>query len=349
MALLHDIVISSWQVLLDSAPWMLLGFFAAGLLKAYLPDSLVARHLGTSGVGSVVRASLFGIPLPLCSCGVLPAAMGLRRQGANKGATAAFLISTPETGVDSMAVTWALLDPLMTLLRPVAAFITATVAGLLINRADAQEPVPSPAPPEAGCGCSGSHCSSSAPASPAHRLRDGLGFAFGEMLDDIGRWFLLGIVLAGLIGALLPDDLFTVTVRGELLSLVLMLVAGIPMYICATASTPIAAALVFKGLSPGAALVFLLSGPATNAATLAVLGRFFGRRAVGIYLGTIAGFSLLLGWLVNRIYAFVDFDSRAWHGAAAGAHGPLAVAAALLLLGLIGRAWWGRRGKRGVC
>jgi len=149
--LLSDILLQCWQILLEAAPFMLFGFFAAGLLKALVPDDLVARHLGGNGSGSVIKASLFGIPLPLCSCGVIPAAVGLRKQGASKGATASFLISVPETGVDSVAITWALLDPLMTLLRPLAALCTAILAGLWINRLPQQpEPEPPPLPP--GCG-----------------------------------------------------------------------------------------------------------------------------------------------------------------------------------------------------
>lgn len=154
MAMLLNVLAECWRILLESAPYVLFGFFAAGLLKALIPDDVVARHLGRNGTSSVIKASLFGIPLPLCSCGVIPAAIGLRKQGASKGATASFLISVPETGVDSMAITWALLDPLMTLLRPVAAFFTAIFAGLWINRLpEAPEPLPAQQPEEQpGCG-----------------------------------------------------------------------------------------------------------------------------------------------------------------------------------------------------
>jgi uncharacterized membrane protein YraQ (UPF0718 family) len=133
-AILWNFLLECWEVLAESAPYVLFGFFAAGLLKGLLPEDLVSRHLGRNNVGSVLKASLFGVPLPLCSCGVIPAAVALRKQGAGKGASAAFLISVPETGVDSIAITCALLDPLMTLVRPLAALVTATVTGLLINR-----------------------------------------------------------------------------------------------------------------------------------------------------------------------------------------------------------------------
>ena len=265
---------------------------------------MVARHLGGNSKLSVVKASLFGIPLPLCSCGVIPAAIGLRRQGAGRGASAAFLVSTPESGVDSIAITYALLDPVMTVLRPVAAFITATVTGLLINLLPDEPTVAL----EAG-----------ADESPAEeipvenqglwqRIGDGLSYAFGGLLKDIGGWLLVGVAIAGLIGFLVPDDLFVFLQGHNFLSMLAMLLIGIPIYICASASTPIAAALILKGISPGAALVFLLAGPATNAATLTLVGRFWGRAATTVYLFSIAVCSLALGGLTDLLYGFAGWD-----------------------------------------
>lgn len=331
-----------WTILLESAPYVLFGFLAAGVLKALLPGDLVSRHLGKSNAASVVKASLFGIPLPLCSCGVIPAAVELRKQGASKGSSAAFLVSVPETGVDSMAITWALLDPLMTVLRPVAAFVTATVTGLLINRLP-EEPLPKSA---AALACTDACCGKpTADRRPplGTRLRDGLGYAFGDLLGDIGSWLLLGIAVAGVIAYAVPEDFFARTFANELTSLLVMLVVGIPLYICASASTPVAAALVLKGLSPGAALVFLLAGPATNAATITVVYRFWGRAATIIYLASIAVCSLLLGWLTNRLYAAAGLDILDWvHLGEEHAAGPWEIAAALLLLALLVRCWWPR-------
>jgi hypothetical protein len=181
-----------------------------------------------------------------------------------------------------------------------------------------------------------------------NRLRDGLAYAFGELLADIGRWLLLGILVAGVLAWALPDDFFARQLGGEFSSLLLMLVIGIPLYICASASTPVAAAMVLKGLSPGAALVFLLAGPATNAATVTVVTRFWGRRVTAVYLVAIAGCSLLLGWLLNRFYAWSGLDISHWvtHSRHEEASLP-AVTAALLLLGLIVgqnlRGWWRKR------
>lgn len=341
--LLLDIARNCWEILLASAPWVLLGFALAGLLKGFLPPALVARQLGANRFTSVFKASLFGVPLPLCSCGVIPAAISLRKQGANKGSTAAFLVSVPETGVDSMAITWALLDPLMTLIRPVAAFVTATVAGALINLLpDATTNDPEPLPKSPDCDCSSTCRTLPHPGklSFSMKLRTGMQFAFGELLEDIGKWLVLGIFIAGTFSAMLPGDFFTTYLSSELGGLLIMLLAGIPMYICATASTPIAAALVLKGLSPGAALVFLLAGPATNLATITIVYRFLGRRATGIYLLAIASCSLLLGWLTNRWYLASGNGILNWTtGQQIDSHSVWSVISALLLLVLLLRSW----------
>jgi uncharacterized membrane protein YraQ (UPF0718 family) len=338
---LLDIVLSCWEIFVEAAPYMLFGFFAAGLLKGLIPDDAIARHLGDPTAKSVIKASLLGIPLPLCSCGVIPAAIGLRQQGASKGASAAFLVSTPESGVDSIAVTWALLDPVMTIFRPLSALITATITGLLINRLPEEE-VAAPEEIPVDC-CATENCGDSSahePPTRGQRVKAGLKYAFGELLSDIGGWLLLGIAVAGVIEVLTPDDFFIRFLGSEFLSLLIMLVVGIPLYICASASTPIAAALVLKGLSPGAALVFLLAGPATNAATITIIGRFWGKRATAVYLATISVCSLVLGWLLNRLYAHFGWDITRWISDYQHADSPWMIAAALVLAGLLVRSWW---------
>jgi hypothetical protein len=325
-----------WAVLAEAAPWVLLGFAAAGAIHAWVPAESLARHLGGRGPGSVLKAALVGIPLPLCSCGVLPVAASLRKGGAGRGATAAFLVATPETGVDSIAVTWALMDPLMTLLRPVAALATALVAGLAANLLP--EPPAEPAPlatPSCNGGCCSGSCAATAPPS---RLGAGLAFLRDELLPDIGKWLLLGVLLAGLITTLVPESSLADLPGGEWGSLLAMLAVAVPLYICATSSTPVAAALVLKGLSPGAALVLLLAGPATNAATIAVVGRILGKAAVPIYVGAIVGCSLALGWAANRLYGLLGLDPAASiRTAAAGLPPALEYASAAALVGLV--AW----------
>lgn len=257
MDVVLNVVVESWNVLVEAGPYVLFGFFVAGLLKAFVPDSFMAKHLGGESFGAVVKAAVIGVPLPLCSCGVLPAALGLRKQGASKGATTAFMISTPETGVDSMAVTYALIDPIMTVVRPIAASITAIFAGVLVNSFPEKHPAPLPLSglmahdhPEHehdGCGCSGELCDSDGNLTLYGKFRAGMQYAFGEMIQDIGRWLLVGVVIAGVISAAIPPDALDNYVGTGFFSYLVMLVVALPLYVCATASTPIAASLLLKG------------------------------------------------------------------------------------------------------
>lgn len=359
---LSDILLATWDVIRDAAPWMLFGFFAAGVLKALLPDDFVSRHLGPKSRSAVLKAALIGAPIPLCSCGVLPAAAGLRRQGAGKGATAAFLVSTPETGVDSIAVTYALLDPVMAMLRPLAAVLTAMVAGLGVAWLDRHEGRPGTGlwgegaalgldarPQEelrdlgAVPSCSGKGCGCAAgprPKSFRDRMAAGLGYAFGELLADIGPWFLGGAVVAGGLTTLLPPQSLSDLLGTGFWSLLAALAASLPLYVCATATTPLVAALALKGLSPGAALVFLLAGPATNAATIAVVAGMLGRRAAMVYVGAIAICALGLGAVTNALYTRLGLDVSGWVASGDGeAQGLWSTVTAALLLGLMAASW----------
>ncbi len=336
-----------WDILVDSSIWMLFGFFMAGLLRAFVPSDLVARHLGKNQSGNIFKAALFGVPLPLCSCGVIPAAAGLRRQGAGKGATASFLISTPETGVDSIAVSWALLDPLMTILRPVSAFLTAMVTGFFIDAADKDSaPEPKPLQPltplVTAQGCASGCCScgeKAAPHSPLKRFLDGQRFAFDDLLADIAPWFALGILLAGIITLYLPDDLGQTLPGGGFASMLAMLVVALPMYVCATASTPIAAALALKGFSPGALLVFLLAGPATNAATMIMVGRLLGKKSAFIYVGSIIAVTLACAVAADALYLWLGYEVHGWLDNAGSEEGGLfAVLSALVMLAILMRS-----------
>jgi uncharacterized membrane protein YraQ (UPF0718 family) len=283
----------------------------------------VVRHFSKGRFKSVFKAAILGIPMPLCSCGVLPAAVALRKRGANKGATTAFLISTPESGVDSIAITYALLDPIMTVARPLAAFVTATAAGItenLVHYRKTREPVE----PDLSCSvdacCDGLDCPPEEHArhhSLSEKIVAGFRFALTEVWGDMAGWFLIGLVIAGAITTAIPEDVITRYLGGGLPSMLFMLAVGIPLYICATASTPIAAALILKGISPGAALVFLMAGPATNITSLTVLLGTLGKRATAIYLSTIALSSVLFGLTVDRVYEYLGFSARAVVGQAA--------------------------------
>ena len=248
---------------------------------------------------------------------MLPAAVSLRKQGADKGAVTSFLISTPESGVDSISITYALLDPIMTVARPVAAFFTAALAGISQNLFDAGKPseavIPDLTCPVDGC-CDGVACDPRRHRQH-HTLVEkfvaGLRYAFTEFWDDLAGWFFVGLLIAGLITSLIPDDILSRHLGSGLPAMLLMLAVGIPLYICATASTPIAAALILKGVSPGAALVFLLAGPATNMASLTILSGVLGKRATGIYLGAIAVSAIGFGLLVDQLYAMLGVTARA--------------------------------------
>ena len=303
MSTVFGIFQASLDVFLESAPFMLFGFFMAGLLRAFVPATVVQRHLGKNKAANVVKAALFGIPLPLCSCGVIPAAAGLRRQGASKGATASFLISTPETGVDSIMVTYALLDPIMTLLRPLAAFVTAVVTGMGINLSE-KDKTPPPAPPLKPFG----------EIRPPiwKRFINGQRFAFKDILGDVGGSFMIGILIAGVITQFLSPDLVTTYLGTGLIPMLVMVVIAAPLYVCATASTPIVAALAIKGISPGAALVFLLAGPATNAASLAMVAKLLGKRSAALYLASIIIVAILFGLGADALYLHLGLDPSAW-------------------------------------
>lgn len=356
MTFLYNILLASWDLLQQASIYILFGLLVGGLLKVFLSPAYVASHLGTGRFSSVFKAALLGIPIPLCSCGVLPAAASLKKQGANNGATTAFLISTPESGVDSISITWALLDPIMTIARPVSAFISAFVAGIaenIFNPPDTENrATPDLSCPIDNC-CDGVDCPPEEHKrhhSFLHKSWVGLRYAATDLWADLAGWFFVGILLAGVITVLVPDDVISRYLGGGLSSMLLMLAFGIPLYICATASTPIAAAFIMKGVSPGTALVFLLVGPATNATSLSVLVGLLGKRATLLYLTSIAVISVLCGLAVDAIYLGLGISAVAVVGHAAEVlPDQLMTAATLLLLVLsirplyaIGRGWFGK-------
>ncbi len=325
MDLFIRILYEAWHLLRESSIYILLGLLVSGVLRVFLSPHTVAKHLGQGRFRSVFKAALIGVPIPLCSCGVLPAAASLKKQGANNGATTAFLISTPESGVDSIAVTYALLDPIMTVVRPISAFLMGTFAGITENMFSSkaeQKPIQTDLScPVDGC-CDGKVCSPeehNRHHTFAEKITAGFKFAFTDVWNDLAGWFFVGLILAGIISALIPDEVMQQYLGGGISSMLLMLVIGIPIYICATASTPVAAALILKGVSPGAALVFLLAGPATNVTSLTVLLRILGTRATVIYLSAIALFSVLFGLAVDQIYYSTGISPLAAMGKASEA------------------------------
>ncbi len=273
----------------EMAVYLVFGLLIAAGLHVLFPEAWVRKHLGKDSTGSVLKATLFGIPLPICSCGVVPVAASLRNSGASRGATVSFLISTPQIGADSFLITYSLLGWVFALFRIVAALITALVAGLLVNWVSRRDPE-----------VQINKIEENQKDTALMRLKTLPNYLEYELLGPIANTLILGIIIAGIISALIPQGfLESSTFGSNLTSMLIMMAIGVPLYVCASASTPIAAALIMKGLSPGAALVFLLAGPATNAMTLAIVPKIVGKSAALIYLLSICVVSLILGGLLN--------------------------------------------------
>jgi len=292
--IIWGILQSSFELLLDMAPYLILGFFIAGILNEFVSAEKIAKHLGRSNLGSVVKAAIFGIPLPLCSCGVIPPTVALRKAGASRGSVLSFLIATPTSGVDSIAATYSLLGPFFAVYRVVASFVTAIFSGTAANLLDHS--------PESVSEDQRSRSLVSSETNLLGRIKHVFYYAFIELISEIGKWLVIGILIGGIITYLLPENFFSETLSPGVLTILLMIVISVPIYVCATGSIPIAAALMIKGLNPGAAFVFLLAGPATNSVTITVISKFLGKKSIFIYLITLIVSSVGLGILLDLIW-----------------------------------------------
>ncbi len=309
-----DFLFNFWQLFMISAPWLLLGLFVAALINVYLPKDFLNKHLGKEGMATTVKAALIGAPMPLCSCGVIPAALGLRRAGASKSATTAFLVSTPETGVDSISVSYVLLGPFMAIIRPIAAVTSAITAGLLVGRDTAKKELDDSVHATSCCAkkeaqqeieqapAKTSCCASKKAQKPSQKqkLLNAIEFSTNKLLSDTAKWLLIGLLFAAAIQTYVPQD-FLLQWGDGIVAMVVVILVSIPMYICATASTPIAAGLLLSGVSPGAVLVFMLAGPATNVATLGVVASELGKRAIVAYLFGVIAVAIAFGFLTNYL------------------------------------------------
>ena len=302
-----------WNALImmvaEMAPYLLLGFFVAGILHTFVPRSIYSRHLAPRNMKSVVKAALLGIPLPLCSCGVIPTSVSLRKEGASHGACTSFLIATPQTGVDSIAATYSLMGLPFAIVRPIAALFTAMFGGWLVNRyAKDDEQIsaetakkgeyegltPNPSPKgEGSCHSDEDHCECGCLHEHEHyhslwdKFVGALRYGFVEMFQDVGKWLIIGLLIAALITVAIPNEWLAALHEYKLLNMLIVLAIAIPMYVCATGSIPIAVSLMAKGLTPGAALVLLMAGPAVNSASILVIGKAFGRRTLRLYILSI--------------------------------------------------------------
>ncbi len=301
----------------EASPWLLLGLLIAGLMKAWVPSKILSKHLG-QGKSAIVKAALIGAPLPLCSCGVIPVATELKRSGASNSATSAFLVATPETGVDSVSVSYALLGPIFAIYRPIVAIMSAIITGLLVASAKEDEikvkqttttassccsndKVVEEVKEKTSC-CSSKHTTIQTKNNFISKTKSGVYYASTQLIDDIIIWLFIGLLFATIVRTFLPTE-FLLSYGSGLPAMLIMIVISIPMYICATASTPIAAGFILAGLSPGTALVFMMAGPATNISTLGVIKSEMGtsvliRYLLGVALCAIA-FALLLDFGLN--------------------------------------------------
>ncbi|MFH1798860.1 MAG: SO_0444 family Cu/Zn efflux transporter [Candidatus Omnitrophota bacterium] len=299
MDIITGVLKEAYLLFIRMAPYLFFGFFFAGVLHVFLKPETIGKHLGGSNLASVIKASLFGIPLPLCSCSVIPSAMSLRKEGASRGAVLSFLISTPTTGIDSIFATYSLLGGFFTVYRIIASFLTGVISGVTANFfiKDAKKTVPREKDT-----CKLCHSEEKHVHTVAHKIKGVFNYAFGDILKDSGLPLLAGVVIGGIITFFLPPGFIETYLGSGVKAMLVMLIIGIPMYVCATASIPIAAALMIKGINPGAAFVFLVAGPATNIVTLTVVAKNLGRGALIIYLGSIVVSSLILGIMLDNIY-----------------------------------------------
>lgn len=300
-----EALISPWNVLAMMAPWLLIGFFLAGVVSVLLPREWVVKAMGrTKGWRGVLNAVLIGVPLPICSCGVLPLTTGLRKAGAGKGAVAGFLISTPQTGIDSILATYALMGPVFAVARPLAAFTTGLVGGAAVNVLTRGETDAAPETPEKkSCHCCRCHQHEHSEApQKANIFIQILRTGFGELLGEVARPLAVGLVISAVVTTLVPDNFFASSFgNNDWLVMPTMVLIGFPMYVCSTASIPIAASLMAKGLTPGAAFIFLMVGPAINAASLATVSKLIGTRATAVYALVIALGAIACGIGVNAL------------------------------------------------
>lgn len=313
---MEHLLYSLLSILNAMSPYVLLGFLIAGLLRVYVSPDIMSRHLSGSGWESVVKAALIGIPLPLCSCGVLPTAVSLRRSGASKAASTSFLIATPQTGVDSIAATYSLLGPAFAVMRPVAALAGSLFGGLLVGKFGDDSETAAAGESQA---CPAPETQPAEQISPMKRLSGALRYGFVDMVQSVGKWLVIGLLIAAVITVFVPDSLFLGLSRYPILAMLVMVAVAVPMYICATGSIPIALSLILKGLTPGVGFVLLMAGPAANFASVILLKKTMGTRATALYVGSVIisaiAFGMLIDYLLPRSWFVPDMSAPM-----AGAH-----------------------------
>ncbi|MFO7869344.1 MAG: SO_0444 family Cu/Zn efflux transporter [Bacteroidales bacterium] len=300
----------------EMSPYLLLGFLIAGVLHVVIRKDLIRKYVGKNNIKSVIYAAFLGIPLPLCSCGVIPTGISFKKEGASNGATVSFLISTPQTGVDSIMITYSMLGLPFAIIRPIVALVSGVFGGFITSKLPQTETHNQEANTDETCtdGCSTEERPATNGKSKIYNI---LYYGFVEFMEDIAKWLVIGLLLAAFLSVIIPDNFFSAHIDNPIVGMLLILAASIPLYICATGSVPLAAVLLMKGISPGAALVFLMAGPATNIATLTVLNKSLGRKATLSYLFSIIisalGFGLLVDYTLPREWFEIIHESGHIH------------------------------------
>ncbi len=288
MNIIAGIIRESWYLFMKMSPYLLAGFVVAGFLNFFLKRDVIFRHLGKPGLFSVLKAVLFGVPLPLCSCGVIPPAATLYKSGASRGSVVAFLISTPTTGIDSIFATYGLLGGVFMIFRLAASVFIGLIAGFIVDIFPQKEQISKKEVQE------DFYCEEST-------LIGNLKYAFTELYASVAKWIFWGVLIGGFISFFVPDDFFSGKIGNRNFEYIFMLVVGVPLYVCATGSIPIAASLIAKGMSPGAGLIFLITGPATNTVTMLFAGKTLGKRSFIVYIITVVSGSLVAGFILDML------------------------------------------------
>ena len=282
-----------WDICLEMAPFLILGFVFSGIISVFIDDTLVYKQIGQKKFSSIIKSTLLGIPLPLCSCGVIPVAATLKDYGASKGATTSFLVSTPQTGIDSIFLTYGMLGPVFAIFRPVAAFVSGIFCGIVVNSFD-KDKVFQPQP---------INKFSKNSATIFEKIKIGVEYGFLTLPKDIVVPLFQGLLIAACIGYFIPPDFIASFISSNsFLEYFVMLIVSLPLYVCATASIPIALVLFMKGVSPGAVFVFLMAGPATNASSIAVIGNIMGKKILYLYISLIASTAVFFGILFDLFF-----------------------------------------------
>jgi uncharacterized membrane protein YraQ (UPF0718 family) len=303
---LNILIVKFWATMTEMSPYLLFGFLVAGILSVFISARTVEKHLGSRGFGAILKAALFGVPMPLCSCGVIPVSMSLYKHGASRGATISFLLSTPQTGMDNIFIIYSLLGPVFAVFSPIVALLSGLFGGTLVSIFDRQ-------PAHQNQPCKEDCCSDT---KKENRFLKALRYGFSILPSDIGKAMLVGLIIAAFISATIPDDFFStyLAAGGGILAMAVMMAVGIPMYVCSAASVPIAAALIEKGLNPGAAMVFLMTGPATNAAGITTIWSLLGKKTAIVYLVSIVISAFCAGFILDMIFRGLPKEAVHLHG-----------------------------------